>query len=176
MPGNKNVLVRFSPPTSSESRLGLISLGTLDAEFLGMTGSWSMISRALAAGKMIPETLLDRIRFLELFGEYIANSDMHSYNLSFITRGLHVIDLAPAYGMTCMLFMPKHYQIIPIEFNPPLPMVGDKHIWGQVYNAAIDFWDEVISDVRISPSFKKIAAECKQKLAALPALVALLPK
>ncbi len=158
------------------SRLGLISLGSLDAEFSGISGSWSEISAELAKNKIIPENLLEKIRFRELFGEYIANNDMHSFNLSFITQGQRVIDLAPTYDMTCMLFMPRNYQIIPIEFKPSLPLIADKKIWKNVFLAAIEFWKEVLKDDRISPSFKVIARKCKDKITDLQELAVLLPK
>jgi hypothetical protein len=158
------------------SRLGLISLGSLDAEFTGISSSWSKISAELAINKIIPEKLLEKIRFRELFGEYIANNDMHSFNLSFITQGQRVIDLAPTYDMTCAQFMPRNYQIIPIEFKPPLPLVADKKIWKNVFLAVIEFWNEVLKDDRISPSFKVIAKKCKDKITALQELVVLLPK
>ena len=158
------------------SRLGLISLGTLDAEFAGIAGSWSEVARALAKHKIISESLLEEIRFRELFGECIANNDMHSYNLSFIMEGLNVIDLAPVYDMTCMLFMPRNFQIIPVEFKPPMPLVADKQITKSVYDAAIEFWNEVILDARISSSFKAIGEKCKAKMVELEKLTNLLPK
>ena len=158
------------------SRLGLISLGSLDAEFSGVLGSWSKISIELAKNKIIPDNLLEKIRFRELFGEYIANNDIHPYNLSFITQGLRVIDLAPTYDMTCMLFMPRNYQIVPIEFKPPLPLVEDKKIWENVYLAAIEFWNDVLKDDRVSSSFKEIARKCRDKISGLKELAVLLPK
>jgi len=158
------------------SRLGLISLGSLDAEFTGVSSSWSETSIELANNKIIPENLLEKIRFRELFGEYIANNDMHSFNLSFITQGQRVIDLAPTYDMSCMLFMPRNYQIIPIEFKPPLPSVKDKKIWKNVYLAAVEFWEDVLKDDRISSSFKVIARKCKDKIIDLKELAGLLPK
>jgi DNA-binding Lrp family transcriptional regulator len=157
------------------SRLGVISLASLDAEFSAKSNSWSSISIELAKNKIIPECLLETIRFRELFGACIANNDMHSYNLSFITSGQRVTGLSPAYDMTCMLFMPRNYQIVPVEFNPPLPHVTDKKILTRVIIAAIEFWNEVINDDRISPSFKIIAKNCLKKIAELQGLVALLP-
>lgn len=158
------------------SRLGLISLRSLDAEFSAVLSSWSKTSIELVKNNIIPENLLEKIRFRELFGDYIANNDMHTFNLSFITLGQRVIDLAPTYDMTCMLFMPRNFQIIPIEFKPPLPSAEDRKIWGNVYLAAIDFWNEVLNNDRISPSFKIIAKQCKEKITGLKELAALLPK
>ncbi len=158
------------------SRRGLISLGSLDAEFSGMLSSWSETAVELAKNKIISEHLVKKIRFREIFGEYIANNDMHSFNLSFITQGQRVVDLAPTYDMTCMLFMPRNYQIIPMEFKPPLPAVKDKKIWKDVYLAAIDFWSEVLKDARISPAFKRIAKKCQDKITHLQEVAMLLPK
>lgn len=84
--------------------------------------------------------------------------------------------MAPAYDMTCMLFMPRSYQIISFEFNPPLPQIEDKKIWNSVHKAAIEFWNEVLKDARISSSFKVIARKCKNKISDLKELAALLPK
>jgi DNA-binding Lrp family transcriptional regulator len=157
------------------SRLGVISLGSLDAEFSATAKSWSAISAELAKNKIIPESLLAKIRFRELFGAYIANNDMHSHNLSFITLGQQVLGLSPTYDMTSMLFMPRNYQIITVEFKPPLPQVTDKNILNNVIPAVIEFWDEVINEDRISPPFKIIAAECKSKISELQRLIVLLP-
>lgn len=157
------------------SRLGVISLGSLDAEFSATANSWSAISTDLAQNKIISACLLNEIRFREIFGACIANNDMHAYNLSFITQGQRVINLSPIYDMTCMLFMPRNYQLIPVEFIPPLPQVKDKEILSRALPAALEFWQAVINDSRISPSFKMIANTCKQKITELQTLAALLP-
>lgn len=74
-----------------------------------------------------------------------------------------------------MLFALRNDRIIPVKFNPPLPQVTDKKILPNVLVAAIEFWNEVIKDDRISPSFKIIAKECKSKITELQGLAALLP-
>jgi hypothetical protein len=81
------------------ARRGLISLCSLDAEFTGITGTWSQTSKALIEEKIIPKSFYKNIRWREIFGNLIANADMHLYNLSFFTRGLNVIALAPVYDM-----------------------------------------------------------------------------
>ncbi len=157
-------------------RRGLISLGSLDAEFTGKLGSWSQTAAELIKKKIIPSQLLTQIRWLELFGELIANNDMHLYNLSFFTCGLKVTGLAPVYDMLPMLFMPRNNQIIHKQFAPPLPLPEDGKIWSSVSTVALEFWDEVLSNTRISTSFKKIAQECKNKITELKDLAKLLPK
>jgi len=157
-------------------RRGLISLGSLDAEFTAVLGTWSKASTELIARKILPQSFFEKIRWLELFGDLIANTDMHFYNLSFFTKGQKIIDLAPAYDMSPMLFMPRNNQIIPIKFNPSLPSPTDGKIWNSVCCAACEFWDNVLKDVRISNSFKEIALECKIKVTELKSMAKLLPK
>lgn len=53
--------------------------------------------------------------------------------------------------------------------------MNDKKLLTIVIPAAIQFWDAVIIDERISPAFKIIANECKGKISKLNELVALLP-
>jgi hypothetical protein len=158
------------------SRYGLISLGSLDAEFAGISGTWSKTSQELIKQKILPQSFYEKIRWLELFGNLIANTDMHLYNLSFFTKGLRIIELAPVYDMLPMLFMPRNNQILQIEFKPPLPSPEDGKIWHTAHNAACDFWNEVLMDARISVEFKRIAQQSYDKITMLKDIAHLLPK
>jgi hypothetical protein len=157
-------------------RRGVISLGTLDAEFAGTISTWSKTAAELVKRKIISEALLEKIRFRETFGEFIANNDMHLYNLSFFTQGQIVMDLAPVYDMSPMLFMPQNNQILEKQFKPPLPLPENAKTWILAYAAACEFWDAVLKNKQISPAFKKIAAHCKSKVTELRDLAQLLPK
>jgi len=156
-------------------RRGLISLGTFDAEFSGTMNTWSKTAFDLVTQKIIVPSLLEKIRFREIFGELIANNDMHSYNLSFFTEGQIIIDLAPVYDMGPMLFMPRNNQIIDKEFKPPLPTPENASIWIAALTAANEFWDAVLANESISIRFKKIAKPCKNKIIELNKLIKLLP-
>jgi hypothetical protein len=166
---------RFDRPPSM-GRRGLISLGSLDAEFSGTAAKWSKTAGELIKIKTLPASFYPIIRFRELFGELIGNTDMHAANLSFFTEGLQVIDVAPVYDMLPMLFMPSSHQIIHKEFQPPLPLPEDTDLWSSAYSAACEFWNQVLDDPRISTAFKKIAQDCKTKLIDLEKLFFLLPK
>ena len=157
-------------------RRGLISLGTLDAEFSGTMSTWSKTAADLVNHKIIAAKLLEKIRFREIFGELIANNDMHLYNLSFFTQGLIVTDLAPVYDMGPMLFMPRNNQIVKREFTPPLPLPENAKTWIAALAAAGEFWRAVLEDKRISAIFKEIAMSCKNKITKLNDLTKLLPR
>jgi hypothetical protein len=157
-------------------RRGLISFGTLDAEFSGTMSTWSKTAVDLVNHKIISADLLEKIRFREMFGELIANSDMHLYNLSFFTKGNIIIDLAPVYDMGPMLFMPRNNQIIKRDFTPPLPLPEHAKTWIAALSAAEKFWQAVLADKRISLAFKDIAMSCKNKITELNDLTRLLPR
>lgn len=157
-------------------RRGLISLGSLDAEFSGTMNTWSKTAADLVNHKMIDAPLLEKIRFREIFGELIANNDMHLYNLSFFTQGNIITDLAPVYDMGPMLFMPRNNQIVKREFIPSLPLPENAKTWIAGLAAAEEFWHAVLEDKRISTNFKDIAMSCKIKIAELNNLTKLLPR
>lgn len=160
----------------SLGRRGLISLSSLDAEFSGTASKWSKTVSELIKLKILPNTFYKTIRFRELFGELIGNTDMHAANLSFFTEGLQIVEIAPIYDMLPTLFMPSSHQIIHKHFQPPLPLPADADLWRSAYSVAFEFWNQVLNDPRISTSFKKIAQDCKTKLIDLEKLFFLLPK
>lgn len=157
------------------ARRGLISLFSLDVEFSGTLSSWSKTTNELIKEKILPTTCYATVRFRELFGELIANDDMHLANFSFFTKGLQVTEPAPAYDMLPMLFMPRANQIIQRQFEPKLPLPEERELWSSAYSAANDFWDWVLNDDRISEEFKKIAKICKNKITELNKLTPYLP-
>jgi hypothetical protein len=157
-------------------RRGIISLGTLDAEFSGTMSTWSKTAADLVNHKIIAAHLLEKIRFREIFGELIANNDMHSFNLSFFTKSNSITDLAPVYDMSPMLFMPRNNQIVKREFTPALPLPENAGTWIAALAAAEEFWHAVLEDKRISLDFKNIAMSCKIKINELNDLTKLLPR
>jgi HipA-like protein len=157
-------------------RRGLISLGTLDAEFSGTMSTWSKTAADLVNHKIMAAHLLEKIRFREFFGELIANNDMHLYNLSFFTQGNLITDLAPVYDMGPMLFMPRNNQLVKREFTPSLPLPENAKTWIGALAAAEEFWHAVLEDKRISTIFKEIAMSCKIKIVELNDLTKLLPR
>lgn len=157
-------------------RKGLISLGTLDAEFSGVMGTWCETAKALIKLKIIPKEFYEEIRFRELFGYFIANNDMHLFNLSFYTEENEIKKIAPVYDMLPMLFKPTNNQIVKRTFTAPLPYPEDGKIWKNAYKLALQFWENVLNDKNISKSFKKIATDCLHTLNEQREIEKLLPK
>lgn len=78
-------------------------------------------------------------------------------NLSFFTKGVQMLGLAPAYDILPMMYAPQHAQIIDRPFDPPLPTPADSSIYPRALSAAKDFWKEVQLSWQISAGFKSIA-------------------
>lgn len=83
-------------------RSPLISLATLNAAFLGDGSTdWLRMTARLGEMSLLPADDAQRVRHVWWFGRLIANTDMHTGNLSFRPQGGFA--LAPTYDMLPML-------------------------------------------------------------------------
>lgn len=156
-------------------RKGLISLNALDVEFAGRRGSWTESSKELLKHGLINKKIYNGIRWRELFGHLIGNTDMHLANVSFYFQIGSVVDIAPAYDMLPMLYAPQNDSIVEQDFDPPLPSPANADIWRDVWGAAGEFWGSASSNSQISPGFQKIAQTNLKKIQSLEHLQNLLP-
>lgn len=69
--------------TGEYGRMSMISLASIDAEFVGLGSGWPHVVKSLAErGLVAAEHALD-VELLWCFGRLINNTDMHLGNLSF---------------------------------------------------------------------------------------------
>jgi len=146
-----------SGQTSRRGRCGVVSLGAFDGGLVGRLESWSDTARELHAARRIDTATSASIRWLQLFGRCIANSDMHHGNLSLMTRGARVDGLAPSYDMLPMAYMPQAGNVRTPPFVVPTPRHDELVVWPVVRRAAIGFWREVADHADISEAFRAIA-------------------
>jgi hypothetical protein len=161
--------------TAVGGRRGVLSLMTLDAEFVGSLRTWGdSVARLAAAGVVETREVLP-VRRLELFGRLIGNTDMHGGNLSFFARGSRVQGLAPAYDMLPMRYAPQAGNLVkrPLELAPPLP--ADAPVWDDASSAALEFWRRVTRGPELSAEFRRIASANLDAVAAWRRVAALLP-
>ncbi len=145
-------------------RSRLICLTTLDAALLGDGSTdWTRpAARFAAAGLLTPADLV-AVQHLWWFGRLIANTDMHTGNLSFRPQGTLV--LAPAYDMLPMLYAPlPGGEVAQREFEPPLPLPPQRPVWQAACTAAQSFWARAAGDERISASFRAICKANARRL------------
>ncbi len=145
-------------------RSALNSLSTLDAALIGEgSTNWPQLAARFATAGLIAPDDEARIQHLWWFGRLIANTDMHTGNLSF--RPQKLLLLAPAYDMLPMLYAPLPGGEVPVRsFEPPLPLPPQKPVWAVACAAALRFWNHASQDARISKEFRDICASNARRL------------
>lgn len=138
-------------------RMSMISLASIDAEFVGLGSDWPHVAKSLVEKGLITAENAFDAECLWCFGKLINNTDMHLGNLSFAIDE-NVFRLLPAYDMCSMGFAPKSGgEVRPYFFEPKHPkreLISDNE-YAAVFNAAMDFWDSVAKDDRISDEFRR---------------------
>lgn len=124
--------------------MSMISLASIDAEFVGQGSSWPLVlDKLMDIGLVSRENVFDA-EFMWCFGRLINNTDMHLGNLSFSIDG-DAFKLLPAYDMCSMGFAPKSGgELRPYSFVPKHPQrinLSDKS-YEVVIDTAIDFGTE----------------------------------
>jgi hypothetical protein len=139
-------------------RLGLVSLGALDDEFVGERLGWPQAGAALLRLGLIDAGDARELRWLSAFGSLIANTDMHLGNASFLYEGGPRFHLAPAYDMLPMLYAPLREELPARNFTMPAPTPAAADQWQAAVPAAHAFWQSLSADERASGQFREIAA------------------
>ncbi len=137
------------------NRFGLISLLSLDMEFIGSGSNWETIAKSLRNMGKISNLQYQEILFRYYFGILIGNTDMHSGNLSFFADGEQIIGLAPVYDMLPMVFAPFNNEII--SPKDKIYRISKKNV--PIFNKAEKisnlFWENVYNHNKISDGLKE---------------------
>ncbi|MEL6196041.1 MAG: HipA domain-containing protein [Myxococcota bacterium] len=149
-------------------RRGVLSLHALAAEFAEAPATdWrSAANELVAKGLFDPDhvTLLAR---LQTFGRLIGNIDMHLGNASVFLDGRSVRNVTPAYDMLPMLWAPSRDTLPHPDFEPVPAALHERPHFPAMCDAALDFWNRVQRDARISPSFRDIATQAFTRLTSM---------
>ncbi|RTE85855.1 MULTISPECIES: type II toxin-antitoxin system HipA family toxin YjjJ [Gammaproteobacteria] len=140
-------------------RKGVISLSSLDAEFVGKgSSSWPEIVHELANQKVVTRQAELDTQWVWAFGQLISNSDMHLGNLSVLVDEGRPYQLAPIYDMLPMYFAPKANGDLPSEPRvTQINSVVSKESWQVAFELAVSYWQRVLACDEISTHFKVVA-------------------
>lgn len=147
-------------------RSPLLSLDTADAALVGAASSdWTLLAARLAQGGWLDADGVRVVEQLWWFGRLIANTDMHTGNLSFRPFGGRLLP-APVYDMLPMFFAPLPGGEVATarNFEPPLPPPQQTAAWAAGCAAALRFWALAAADSRLSSPFRAICAASGQRL------------
>jgi Uncharacterized protein related to capsule biosynthesis enzymes len=145
---------------------GMASLRSLAQTFayMGPQNGWVGAVEHLERRGAIDESIVGKVRQLAEIGHLLANTDMHMGNLSFLLCdvGEPILEVAPAYDMTPMRWVPAPNGSVPtLVFEPP-PNVGDR----RALLIARDVWEEASRHELVSSEWAAWAAERATQLTA----------
>jgi HipA-like C-terminal domain len=151
-------------------RSRLCSLATLNAALVGEGSTdWVVLATRFAAAGLLSPGDVQRVDQLWWFGRLIANTDMHTGNLSFRPQQ-QALALAPAYDMLPMLYAPlPGGEVPPRSFEPRLPLPPQRSAWNTACAVAVLFWLRAAEDRRISDGFREACGANARRLQELAA-------
>lgn len=143
--------------SSEYGRISMISLQSIDAEFVGNGSNWLPVMSSLHNEKKVSWQHVYDAEYLYGFGKFINNTDMHLGNLSLGIAG-DIFTLLPVYDMCSMGFAPKSggeihpYDYVPSEHRAL--RLEEAHV-EEMKKMAHNFWERVTADERISDEFRE---------------------
>lgn len=156
-------VVRFDR-VGSRGRRGVLSLAALDNEYYGQGKNWTRLATAMEKeGRISPEDG-KRIRWLDVFGQLIANTDRHLGNLSFLVGDDGALTLAPVYDMLPMNFAPSQTMVVDRPFGPAPPTIETLDVWPDAARWAEEYWRNLALAPALSDDFRAIALRCAAKV------------
>ncbi|XCN73810.1 MAG: type II toxin-antitoxin system HipA family toxin YjjJ [Candidatus Electrothrix aestuarii] len=138
-------------------RRNMVSLSSIDAEFVGIGAGWSQVCEALFEQGLISTEHVHDAECLWLFGKLINNTDMHLGNISMAMEG-DMFSLLPIYDMCSMGFAPKSGgEVAPYHFVPK-KITGTKFVdqaaLQRIEEMAYAFWERIAAEERISDELR----------------------
>ena len=145
-------------------RLSMMSLQSIDSEFVGAGNDWVSVLEALYARELITFHHLFETEYLWVFGKLIHNADMHLGNLSLGVDG-NIFRLLPAYDMCSMGFAPNGGNVRPYgRFNDQVALRHlSKDNFKKLRELAKNFWEKIEQEPLVSNEFREFARSLIKK-------------
>jgi hypothetical protein len=146
-------------------RKALVSLYAFATQHLGYQNDWTRASQELLAMQRLDAVDARRMRWLDAFGQFIANTDRHFGNISFFMAENGMLRLAPVYDMLPMLLAPKDNHLVTRPFEPQPPTADNYDVWPDAAQHAQAYWNRLATTAELSPSFRQLCATCRDAVA-----------
>ena len=154
-------------------RRGLLSLMALANEELGHIDSWT--SAALALSKppfSLPDADARNLRWLDVFGQLIGNTDRHFGNVSFLVDEDGGLRLAPAYDTLPMILAPAGDGLARRELTPIPPGGTNLDVWPDAARWATTYWRDVRASADLDQEIRDFAGSALGAISALAGRIA----
>jgi hypothetical protein len=152
-------------------RRAMLSLGAIDDEYFGHRGFWKDAAERMLAKQFVSTEDSRRMRWLDVFGQLIGNSDRHFGNLSFFVKEDERFQLAPVYDMLPMLFAPVNGELIERTFTPTPPTADTLDVWPDAARWAVKYWERLVESNELSDEFRECCRRCMSAVEALASRV-----
>ena len=153
-------------------RRAALSLMALANEELGSIDSWSAAAPQLRHRPfLLSETDARRLRWLDVFGHLIGNTDRHFGNVSFLANDDGGLRLAPAYDMLPMILAPSGEDLParPVDFSPP--SASNLDVWPDAARWATSYWQALSANPELQHGVRAFAAASVEAIAELAARI-----
>jgi serine/threonine protein kinase HipA of HipAB toxin-antitoxin module len=142
----------------THGRLPAISLAAIDAEFVGSGHSWIRTAEQLATRSLLDPQSLQQLRWAELFGAWIGNTDMHLGNVS-LAPTAKGFALLPLYDMLPMALAPQRGELPQPVLRAPIRQHGHEDVWHDTARAAEEFWSQLAEAPELDESMRRLAQQ-----------------
>lgn len=137
---------------------GRVAVLSLAAVHDDPADSWARAAVLLRDAGRLADEDARRVRWLDAFGAFIANTDRHQYNIVFFAEGSR-LRLAPAFDQVSMLYAPSADGQVPSRiFALPHATADTLDVWDDARMAAREFWQRASDDGRLSDDVRYFCA------------------
>lgn len=158
---------------AERGRLAVLSLAALNNEYLGGPRTWTDAAPLLRRPPLrLPQEDAERLRWLDVFGQLIGNTDRHFGNVSFMERDDGTLRLAPAYDMLPMGLAPSGDAVVPRSPAPEPANGSTLDVWLDAAGWAVRYWREVGANPELEAEVREYAQRSIEGIERLAAAVA----
>jgi hypothetical protein len=152
---------------ASRGRRAVLSLFALNGEHLGTPSTWTAAAPLLRARFGLPDEDVRALRWLDVFGQLIGNTDRHFGNVAFFGASDGALRLAPAYDMLPMILAPAGDVVVARTFEPEPPTAGTLDVWPDAAAWAARYWTAVAAHQELEAAVRTFADAAATSIAAL---------
>jgi len=128
----------------ARGRRSLLSLLAIANEYGGEIDTWTSAALELRRRPFsLSEDDATTLRWLDVFGTLIGNTDRHFGNVSFLVDDDVRLRLAPAYDTLPIVLAPSGDDLVPRELSPNPPTGNTLDVWQDAATWAARYWRDV---------------------------------